>query len=279
MQLHAYANRRHRRGVRLLRTRAHPDRGPPPAPPARVPLLRPLGRRGRRIPPLALRAARRAPLPLPVPGPGAHRRRGLPGHPGRGLPRARPCAPRPGRHRRGPVGRLPAPRSGRLPGMVRLRALRRAAPRPGPLRPSRARPRRAARGHLRHQPGMLRHRHRPGARAAGPVRTGGPGGHRGLGDERRLRRRPEVQRGVLLLRGGRGPARLPHRPAPARPGDRADRGALRRRRAVPSPSRPTSSPSGAASWPPARSVPRRAPPRPPSRTRSRPPTAPSPSCG
>ncbi len=47
----------------------------------------------------------------------------------------------------------------------------------------------------------------------------------------------------------------------------------------PSPSRPTSFPCGAASWPPARCGPPRAPPPPPCATPSRRPTAPSPSSG
>ena len=230
MQLHGYAHRRRRRGLRLLRPRAHPHRRPPPAP-ARsrrsTPTAGPTSPPARDFPsparPRRCATCRRRRRPT------LSGRRGLPGHAGRGLARARPGAARPGRRGRGPLGRLPAPRPGRLSRLVRLRAHRvplLAEARYGLPELDRAALRGAT---FVTNPGCYA---TAIALALSPLVRSGPGrarGDRRRRHERRLRRRPQVERGVLLLRGGRGPARLPDRPPPARPGDRADRGALRRR--------------------------------------------------
>ena len=235
MQRHAYRLRRRRRRLRLLRPRAHPPPGAPPAacgsppsPPTAGP-ARPLGDRL----PLPAEAARRSATGR-SPRRAGRRRGGLPGHAGRGLARARPEAAGPRRAGGGPLRRLPARRRRRLPGAGTASPTppRRCSPRPATACPSW--PARGSAGaRLVTNPGCYA--------TAIALARGAAACRRGLVSAEGI--------AVTALSGVSGAGRKAsedysfcevdedlrayrHRQAPARPRDRADRGPLRRRAAA-----------------------------------------------
>ena len=148
----------------------------------------------------------------------------LPGAAARGgrRPRPEPARGRHGDHRPGP--RLPPPRSGRLPALVRLRPPATRPPRRRGLRPPGAPSRRADRARRRARgdrrcAGLLSDGDAPRAR---PARARGPHRRpRGRCQERRLGRRPRGEVRADVRRGQREREGVRHRRASPRCRDRA----------------------------------------------------------
>ena len=177
--------------------------------------------------------------------------RRVPGPPpwSRGGPRPGPPGGRDHDHRPGP--RLPPPRPGRLPALVRLRAPATRPARAGGLRPAGAAsgradgPRRRPGGDRRGT-GLLPDGDAAGARALGTGRVDRRS--RGRCQERRVRRRPRGEGRPDVRRGQREREGVRHRWPPPRRRDRAGAGLDHRRRRA-STSRPTRGSSRSTSSP------------------------------